>query len=96
VVRKVKILAPPEPRPATPIKLDGVSVIKALRARPKTAKVPIITLAASVGERQHATVLAAGGDLALDKPCLRDELEKVVRASISRGRHGRESRKGQG
>jgi DNA-binding response OmpR family regulator len=71
-------------------KIDGIAVIRALRSRPETKETPIITLSASVGQHAHQAVLAAGGDLALDKPCLPDELAATIRKLLRRRRPARE------
>jgi len=67
-------------------KVDGITVIRSLRTRPATKDVPIITLSASVGQNAHQAVRAAGGDLALDKPCLPDDLEARIRTFLQRDR----------
>lgn len=65
-------------------RMDGMTVIKELRTRPETKGVAIITLSASVGDHMHKTVLDAGADLALDKPCLPDDLEATIRRVLQR------------
>jgi|GraSoiStandDraft_4_1057263.scaffolds.fasta_scaffold179527_2 two-component system cell cycle response regulator DivK len=65
-------------------KVHGITVIRTLRARHETRTTPIITLSASVGPGVHKTVIEAGGNLALDKPCLPDELEAAVRKYLPR------------
>jgi len=67
-------------------KVDGITVIRSLRSRSATKEVPIITLSASVGQNAHQAVLAAGGDLSLDKPCLPDDLEAKIRSFLQRRR----------
>jgi two-component system, cell cycle response regulator DivK len=67
-------------------KLDGISVIKRLRAREATRRTPIITLSASVEEEVRMSAVEAGADLALDKPCLPMELETAVRVLLQRGK----------
>jgi len=67
-------------------KVDGITVLRTLRSRPETKETPIITLSASVGQNAHQAVLAAGGDLALDKPCLPDDLEAAIRRVLQRRR----------
>ena len=60
-------------------KIDGLTVIRTLRSRPETMATPIVTLSASVGQNAHQAVRTAGADLALDKPCLPDDLEAAIR-----------------
>ena len=67
-------------------KVDGLTVIRTLRSRPETMTVPIITLSASVGQNAHQAVRAAGADLALDKPCLPDDLVAAIRILLRRDR----------
>jgi CheY-like chemotaxis protein len=59
-------------------RMDGISVLRALRAAPGTARTPIIILSASVGNEPRDESLRAGADLFLEKPCLPDELESAV------------------
>lgn len=75
-------------------KLDGISVIKRLRAQEATKQTPIITLSASVEEEVRMSAVEAGADLALDKPCLPMELETAVRVLLQRGKRplGRDAR----
>jgi two-component system cell cycle response regulator DivK len=63
-------------------KVDGITVIRTLRGQPKTEYVPIITLSALVSRGMHKVILAAGANLALDKPCLPQDLEAAVRALL--------------
>ena len=59
-------------------RVDGISVIRALRKRERNRRTPIITLSASVNEETRHEALEAGANLALDKPCLPDELAQAV------------------
>jgi len=61
-------------------KVDGVRVIKELRTFP-AAESTIITVSA-MDELMHAQALAAGANLALEKPCLPDELQAAVWAFL--------------
>lgn len=65
-------------------RVDGLSVIRALRASDATREIPIITVSASVGQGMHATIIATGADAALDKPCLPEELDAEVRRWLGR------------
>jgi two-component system cell cycle response regulator DivK len=57
--------------------IDGISVIRVLRGR--GVQTPIVTLSASTVASVGDKVLAAGGNLALEKPCLPEELERTIR-----------------
>jgi len=59
-------------------RMDGIAVLRALRAAPGTVRTPIIILSASVGNEPRNESLRAGADLFLEKPCLPDELESAV------------------
>ena len=59
-------------------RMDGIAVLRTLRAAPGTARTPIIILSASVGNEPRDESLRAGADLFLEKPCLPDELESAV------------------
>jgi two-component system cell cycle response regulator DivK len=64
-------------------RMDGISVLRALRRNPATARTPIIILSASVGTEAREQTLRAGADLFLEKPCLPDELESAIRELLS-------------
>jgi DNA-binding response OmpR family regulator len=68
-------------------KVDGVRVIKELRSSPAAESTPIITVSAA-DELMHAEALAAGADLALEKPCFPYELDRAVRAFLERDGYG--------
>lgn len=68
-------------------KVDGITVIHTLRGQPRTQYIPIITLSALVSRGMHKAILAAGANLALDKPCLPDTLADAVRALLVSGHH---------
>lgn len=64
-------------------KVDGIRVIKELRGFPLAQSTPIIAVSAG-DEPLHAAALAAGADLALEKPCLPHELQVAVRSFLDR------------
>jgi DNA-binding response OmpR family regulator len=66
-------------------KVDGITVILTLRGQPKTQYVPIITLSALISRGMHKAILAAGANVALDKPCLPDTLAAAVRSLLVAG-----------
>ena len=65
-------------------KLDGLSVLRQLRADRRYASLPVLTLSASLGVDYQRIALAAGATEALEKPCLPEELlaalQKVLKA----------------
>jgi DNA-binding response OmpR family regulator len=67
-------------------KLDGLSVLRRLRADPRYAKLPVLTLSASLGADYKQLAMAAGATAALEKPCLPEELLQAVRHAL-RQRH---------
>ena len=62
---------------------DGAEAI----AYPVAGHTPIITVSAG-DELMHRQALAAGADLALEKPCLPDELRDAVRSFLNGDRCG--------
>ncbi|TMA46011.1 MAG: response regulator [Deltaproteobacteria bacterium] len=63
-------------------KLDGLSVLRRLRADPRYAKLPVLTLSASLGTDYQKMAMAAGATVALEKPLLPDELLEAVRKAL--------------
>lgn len=72
-------------------KVDGIRVIEELRSSPAARSPPIIAVSAG-DERMQAEALAAGADLALEKPCLPNELLAAVRSFLDQDRR-RQARK---
>ena len=66
-------------------RMDGLEVLRQLRADPRTRRTPIIILSASVGQEPREDALAAGADLFLEKPCLPDELEHAIQSVLPSG-----------
>jgi DNA-binding response OmpR family regulator len=66
--------------------VGGLEVCRLLRARPTTARVPIIMLTARSGESDRVTGLDAGADDYVTKPFSLRELAARVRAVLRRGR----------
>jgi DNA-binding response OmpR family regulator len=65
--------------------LGGLEVCRLLRARPDTARVPIIMLTARAGESDRVAGLDAGADDYVTKPFSLRELAARVRAVLRRG-----------
>jgi CheY-like chemotaxis protein len=59
-------------------RLDGLSVLRRLRADQRYASLPVLTLSASLGADYQRLAMAAGASEALEKPCLPDELLTAV------------------
>ena len=66
--------------------LSGLEVCRILRARPATARVPIIMVTARTSEGDRVTGLDVGADDYLTKPFSLRELAARVRAVMRRGR----------
>jgi DNA-binding response OmpR family regulator len=66
--------------------LGGLEVCRLLRARPATARTPIIILTARTSEGDRVTGLDAGADDYITKPFSLRELAARVRAVLRRGR----------
>ena len=63
-------------------KLDGLSVLRRMRADPRFATLPVLTLSASLGADYHHIAMAAGATVALEKPCLPEELLDAVKKAL--------------
>ena len=66
--------------------LDGMGLLAALRAEPRTARVPVVLLSARAGEEAAVEGLAAGADDYLVKPFSAQELMARVGAHLELGR----------
>ena len=67
-------------------RMDGIEVLRTLRADPETKRTPIIMLSASAGPEARDETLNAGANLFLEKPCLPDDLESAVLRLLGGGR----------
>jgi len=67
-------------------KLDGLSLLRRLRADPRFATLPVLTLSASLGADYQRTALEAGATTALEKPCLPEELLAAVKKVLAERR----------
>ncbi|MEU6058877.1 SpoIIE family protein phosphatase [Streptomyces sp. NPDC047097] len=74
-------------------RLDGLALVAALRADPRTAAVPVLLLSARAGQEASIEGLTAGADDYLVKPFAAAELLARVRANVElarlRGHHAR-------
>jgi PAS domain S-box-containing protein len=74
-------------------RLDGLGLVGALRADPRTASVPVVLLSARAGDEAAAAGLQAGADDYLPKPFSAVELLARVRSNLEMARfRNRESR----
>jgi anti-anti-sigma factor len=71
--------------------LDGMALLSALRADPRTSRVPVLLLSARAGEEAAVEGLAAGADDYLVKPFAAQELLARVGAHVQLGRARREA-----
>jgi CheY-like chemotaxis protein len=62
--------------------MDGVAALRALRADPATAAIPVIAVTASAMPLERAEILAAGFDGCFVKPLDVDEIVPEVRAVL--------------
>lgn len=63
-------------------KLDGLSVLRQLRADQRYVSLPVLTLSASLGVDYQRIAMAAGATDALEKPCLPEELLAAVQKAL--------------
>ena len=59
-------------------KLDGLSVLRRLRADPELDQIPVLTLSAAIGREYEEEALESGAARALHKPLLPDELHDAI------------------
>ena len=67
--------------------VDGVEALKRLKSDSRTAHVPVVAMSAQDSAPHADTVLAAGADALLAKPCDPDLLLEHIRAAMGRGNH---------
>ena len=63
--------------------MDGVTLVKHLRADRRYAKLPVIVLTASAENEDHSTAMAAGADNVLTKPSSSQELISAVNSMLN-------------
>jgi PAS domain S-box-containing protein len=71
--------------------LDGMELVAAVRADPRTARIPVLLLSARAGQESAVEGLAAGADDYLVKPFSAAELLARVAAHLQLGRARREA-----
>ena len=62
--------------------MDGMTILRLLRANPKTKDIPVIMLSAAVGETVRPQAREAGATMFLGKPCLPEELDEAIRRVV--------------
>ncbi len=67
-------------------KLDGLSVLRRIRADPRFQALPVLTLSASLGADYQRIAMAAGATVALEKPCLPEELLSELKTALCQRR----------
>ncbi len=63
--------------------MDGMTILRLLRASSKTKDIPVIMLSAAVGENVRVQAREAGATMFLGKPCLPEELETAIRQVLN-------------
>jgi DNA-binding response OmpR family regulator len=63
-------------------KLDGLSVLRALRSQARFSATPVLTLSASIEGDYEGHALRAGATLALRKPLLPEDLMAAIRKTL--------------
>ena len=59
--------------------MDGMTILRLLRANSRTKDIPVIMLSAAVGEGVRAEAREAGATRFLGRPCLPEELDAAIR-----------------
>lgn len=62
--------------------LDGIGLVRRLRAQPMTASLPMVVLTGTSSKRALQRARAAGCDALLLKPCAPDALVQTVRGAL--------------
>jgi two-component system, cell cycle response regulator DivK len=66
--------------------IDGVEAFRRLRADPRTAKIPVVALTASVTPTDRSHITAAGFDAFVAKPISLKEFLETVRRLVEAGK----------
>lgn len=65
-------------------RLDGVAAIRRLKADARTRHIPVIVLTGHVASPRQQEAQAAGAALFLVKPCLPEEIERLIAEVVAR------------
>lgn len=66
--------------------MDGRQLLRALRADPRTARMPVVLISARVGTGEMQDAVAAGADAYVTKPYQRAPLLACIRELLASGR----------
>jgi len=66
-------------------RLSGVAAIERLKADPRTRPIPVVVLTGRVLRANEQDARNAGAAVFLTKPCLPDEIERVINEVLGRG-----------
>ena len=66
--------------------MNGIDALKALRADPKTAGIPVVAITASVMQQDRAQIVSAGFDGFIEKPVNLKNLFDTVQQAVQKGR----------
>ena len=65
-------------------RMNGVELVRALRADPRTVQLPVIMITSRYSERHKQLALDAGVDVFLTKPYTEDALASQIHACMNR------------
>jgi two-component system, cell cycle response regulator len=65
--------------------LDGLSLVRALKSRPETARIPVVFITAKSDSRTIAEGISAGARYYITKPFIIDDLLAKVKRAIEMG-----------
>ena len=66
--------------------MNGIDALKALRADPGTAGIPVVAITASVMQQDRAQIVSAGFDGFIEKPVNLKNLFDTVQQAVQKGR----------
>jgi two-component system cell cycle response regulator DivK len=66
--------------------MNGIDALKALRADPATARIPVVAITASVMQQDRAQIVSAGFDGFIEKPVNLKNLFDTVQQAVQKGR----------
>jgi chemotaxis family two-component system response regulator PixG len=64
--------------------MDGYEVLRTLRGKPETAKIPVMFLTAKITKEEEQKGLAMGADAYLKKPMWPEEIVEAVKQQLSK------------
>jgi two-component system cell cycle response regulator DivK len=66
--------------------MSGIEALKALRANPATAAIPVVAITASVMQQDRQQIMSAGFDGFIEKPINLKALFDTVKKSVGQGK----------